>query len=107
MTSVLPAPSAATVVLDGEIDCATSPAIRQYLMAAISAGSVSLTVDMAAVRFIDVGGINVLLAAAARARRAGGGLSLRAPSPHVQRLIGVLSLGAQLPVAVNRTPGRP
>ena len=40
-------PPAATVVLDGEIDIATAPAIRRFLMAAISGGDVHLAVDMA------------------------------------------------------------
>jgi hypothetical protein len=45
MTAVSDPPSA-TVVLDGEIDIATSPAIREPLMAAINAGNVHLAVDM-------------------------------------------------------------
>jgi anti-anti-sigma regulatory factor len=45
MTTILRAPPA-TVVLDGEIDIATSPAIRESLMAAINAGNVDLAVDM-------------------------------------------------------------
>ena len=45
MTTILRAPPA-TVVLDGEFDIATSPAIRESLMAAINAGNVHLAVDM-------------------------------------------------------------
>jgi hypothetical protein len=41
MTAVSDPPSA-TVVLDGEIDIATAPAIRRFLMAAISGGDVHL-----------------------------------------------------------------
>jgi ABC-type transporter Mla MlaB component len=70
MTTILRAPPA-TVVLDGEIDIATSPAIRESLMAAINAGNVHLAVDMSGVAFIDAAGIGVLVAAANRAREAG------------------------------------
>ena len=84
------------VVLGGEIDIATSPAVRRSLMAAISAGHVHLVADMAAVRFIDVRGIGVLVAAA---RGAGGGLSLWAPSRRVRQLLDVLHLGGLLPTA--------
>ena len=73
MTAVSDPPSA-TVVLDGEIDIATCPAIRRFLMAAISGGDVQLAVDVSGVTFIGAAGIGVLVAAANRAREAGGGL---------------------------------
>ena len=86
-------------VLDGEIDISTCPAVRRLLMAAISGGDVHLAVDMSGVTFIDASGIGVLVAAANRARRAGGGLSLLAPSPQVRRLLDILRLDAVLPAA--------
>jgi anti-sigma B factor antagonist len=89
----------APVVLDGEIDISTCPAIRRLLMAAISGGNVHLAVDMSGVTFIDAGGIGVLVAAANRARQAGGSLSLLAPSPQVRRLLDVFHLDAILPAA--------
>ena len=98
MTAVSDPPSA-TVVLDGEIDIATAPAIRRILLAAISGGNVHLAVNMSGVTFIDAAGIGVLVAAANRARQAGGGLSLLAPSRQVRRLLDVLHLDAILPTA--------
>jgi anti-sigma B factor antagonist len=98
MTAVWDPPSA-TVVLDGEIDIATAPAVRRFLMAAISGGDVHLAVDMSCVTFIDAAGIGVLVAAANRAREAGGGLSLLAPSWQVRRLLDVLHLDGILPAA--------
>jgi anti-sigma B factor antagonist len=109
MTAVLDPPSA-TVVLDGEIDIATAPAIRWLLMAAISGRDVHLAVDMSGVTFIGATGIGVLVAAANRAREAGGSLSLLAPSPQVQRLLDVLNLDGNLratqrPVGPLTPPG--
>ena len=98
MTAVSDPPSA-TVVLDGEIDIATCPAIRRFLMAAISGGDVQLAVDVSGVTFIGAVGIGVLVAAANRAREAGGSLSLLAPSPQVRRLLDILHLDAILPIA--------
>lgn len=98
MTVISPAHSA-TVVLDGEIDIATGPAIRRSLMAAIRGGNVQLAVDMSGVAFIDAAGIGVLVDAAKRARRAGGGLSLLAPSWPVRRLLDLFHLDEILPVA--------
>ena len=98
MTAVSNALSA-SVVFDGEIDIATCPAIRRFLMAAISGGDVHLAVDMSGVTFIDASGIGVLVAAANRAREAGGDLSLLAPSRQVRRLLDLLHLDAILPAA--------
>jgi anti-sigma B factor antagonist len=98
MTAVSDPPSA-TVVLDGEIDIATAPAIRRLLLAAISGGDVHLAVDVSGVTFIGAAGIGVLVAAANRAQGAGGGLSLLAPSPQVRWLLDVLHLDAILPGA--------
>jgi anti-sigma B factor antagonist len=97
--TVVSDPPSTTVVLDGEIDIVTAPAIRRFLMAAISGGNVHLAVDMSGVTFIGAAGIGVLVAAANRAREAGGGLSLLAPSQQVQRLLEVLHLDAILPAA--------
>ncbi len=98
-TTVVSSPPSATVVLDGEIDISTCPDIWRFLMAAISGGDVHLAVDMSGVTFIDASGIGVLVAAANRARQAGGGLSLLAPSPQVRRLLDVFHLDAILPAA--------
>jgi anti-sigma B factor antagonist len=97
--TVVSDPPSATVVLDGEIDIATAPAIRRILLAAVSGGDVDLAVDMSGVTFIGAAGIGVLVAAANRTREAGGGLSLLAPSPQVRRLLDVLHLDAILPAA--------
>ena len=97
--TVVSDPPSATVVLDGEIDIATCPPIRRSLMAAISGGDVHLAVNMSGVTFIGAAGIGVLVAAANRAREAGGSLSLLAPSRQVRRLLDVFHLDAILPTA--------
>jgi anti-sigma B factor antagonist len=97
--TVVSDPPSATVALDGEIDIATAPAIRRFLTAAISGGDTHLAVDMSGVTFIGAAGIGVLVAAANRAREAGGSLSLLAPSPQLRRLLDVLHLDAVLPAA--------
>jgi anti-anti-sigma factor len=98
-TTVVPDPPSAAVVLDGEIDISACPAIRRFFIAAISGGDVHLAVDMSGVTFIDASGVGVLVAAAGRARQAGGSLSLLAPSWQVRRLLDVFPLDAILPIA--------
>src|SRR5437763_2279441 len=99
--TVVSDPPSATIALDGEIDIATAPAIRRFLMAAIGGGDVHLAVDMSGVTFIGAAGIGVLVGAANRAREAGGGLLLLAPSPQVRQLLDVLHLDAILPTALR------
>jgi anti-sigma B factor antagonist len=79
---------AVTVSISGEIDIATSRAMRD----ALATGPAHLEVDMSAVTFMDASGIGVLLAARQRAVDSGGSLTLRAPSWAVRRLTGVLGL---------------
>ena len=86
----IPIPSAVTVTISGEIDIATSRAMRDAL--ATGPGPVHLEVDLSAVTFMDASGIGVLLAARQRAVDSGGSLTLRAPSWAVRRLTGVLGL---------------
>jgi anti-sigma B factor antagonist len=105
--TVVSNPPSATVALDGEIDISSCPAIRRFLMAAISGGNVHLAVDMSGVTFIDAAGIGVLVAAANRARVAGGGLSLLAPARQVRRLLGIVLLDPLRPLASDRTFASP
>lgn len=79
-----------TVTITGEIDIATSQAMRDAL--ASDSGPAHLEVDMSAVTFIDASGIGVLLAARQRAVDGGGSLTVRAPSWAVLRVSRVLGL---------------
>jgi anti-sigma B factor antagonist len=97
--TVVSNPPSATVVLGGEIDIATVPAIRRLLLAAISGGNAHLAVDMSGVTFLGAAGIGVLVGAANRAREVGGSLSLLAPSRQVRRVLGILPLDAVVPAA--------
>jgi anti-sigma B factor antagonist len=79
-----------TVTISGEIDIATSQAMRDAL--ATGPGREHLEVDLSAVTFMDASGIGVLLAARQKAVDSGGSLTLRAPSWAVRRLTRVLGL---------------
>ena len=87
-------PPVVTVTISGEIDIATSRAMRETL--ATGPSPAHLEVNMSAVTFIDASGIGVLLAARRLAVDAGGSLTLRAPSRAVRRVTGVLGLDEAL-----------
>ena len=82
------------VVIRGEIDIATSPALKATLAAGLGR---DIEVDLSGVTFMDASGIGVLLAARRQAAEAGGSLTLRAPSAAVRRLTEVLGLDEVLP----------
>ena len=83
-----------TVTISGEIDIATSRAMRDAL--ATGPGAAHLEVDLSGVTFMDASGIGVLLAARQRAVDGCGSLTMRAPSWAVRRLAGVLGLNELL-----------
>ena len=62
-----------TVTISGEIDIATSQAMRDAL--ATGPGRAHLEVDLSAVTFMDASGIGVLLTARQKAVDSGGSLS--------------------------------
>ncbi len=81
-----------TVAITGDIDLATRDGIREVLSAALRGGQAHLTADLSGVTFIDACGLGVLLGVRCDAIAAGGSLTLRAPSPAVRRLTGILGL---------------
>jgi anti-sigma B factor antagonist len=82
----------------GEVDLVNSAVLQRAIIDVIAAGSAEVVVDMAETSFIDAAGIGALMAAANEARRAGGRLVLRAPSPAVRRVVDVLDLSGLLPI---------
>lgn len=79
----------------GELDVATAELLAAAVARVMDAGHegrAHLVVDLAHVHFIDASGVNVLMRAASRARRANGSLVLRSPSRAVRRLLDVLRL---------------
>lgn len=82
-------PSGATWVhVAGELDLLTAPQLRQTLREAqLYARMVVL--DLRALTFMDCSGVHVILDAAAKARGAGGGLSLARGPAQIDRLLAI------------------
>ncbi len=79
---------ASTVVrLQGELDMATAPRLRDVLQAALDESPSSLTVDLSELGFADSTGIGVLAAAARRAERDGCSLVVRSPCMAVLKVL--------------------
>ncbi len=91
------------VIVRGDIDVATAPKLRAALTQ-VQTGDLSgradrrVVVDMSGVTFLNASGLGVLAGAAVRARRAGGEILLRDPTPMTLRLLEITGLLQIVPV---------
>jgi len=101
-------PFAVRVVVIGEIDVATAGALRDGLLHALSVPLLHrVEVDLAAVTFMDCGGLGVLVAARNAAVRAGRRLWITNPQPIVRRLLELTELLSALTVMAEPAPPGP
>jgi len=77
----------ALISLQGRLDAAATPSVKQQITAAISQGNVRLALHITQVSFMDSTGLGALVSAFKAARKANGDLSIIAPSPQVQKLL--------------------
>jgi len=87
MTESLPAGRIPVVelVITEELDLWAMPRLSALLDDALELRPVQLVVDLASCPFMDAAAIGLLLEAHRRARRCGGLLTLRSPSPRLRR----------------------
>jgi anti-sigma B factor antagonist len=79
-------PSAVVLTIEGELDMATAPVLRESLTGALDAGATGVVTDLSAVTFMD----SVALATILQARRRlgdGSGLAFVSPAGSYTRLI--------------------
>ena len=90
--SVLSRPAVTIVSLEGELDIATTPALRERLLNVFRPGVRLLVIDLSGLTFCDVSALAVLVATQRRARRLGITVRLAAPRPQVTKLLRVTGL---------------
>ena len=78
--------------LDGHLDLATAPELRDRVLDALREGHKELQIDLSAVTFVDSLGVGVLIGSHRRAEHAGSRLVLMNPQPKVMRLLEGLGL---------------
>lgn len=76
----------AVVTVDGEIDMATAPRLRDLLNELVDDGSDQIVLDCRGLAFLDSSGIGVLVAVRNRIGDSGT-LTLEAPQPHVRKVL--------------------
>jgi anti-anti-sigma factor len=88
--------SAVIVAIEGDLDIASVPAVRERLLSMLSPGLSLLVIDMSAVRYADASGLEVLVSTQRRAGLLGGTLRLAALQPAVSRILTVTGLSRHL-----------
>jgi len=90
--SVLSQPAVTIARLEGELDIATTPALRERLLSIFSLGVRLLIIDLSGVSFCDVSALAVLVATQRRARLLGITVRLAAPRSQMAKLLRVTGL---------------
>src|SRR5712664_4596891 len=90
--SVLSRPAVTIARLEGELDIATTPALRERLLSVFGPGVRLLIIDLSGVSFCDVSALAVLVGTQRRARRLGITVRLAAPRPQMAKLLRVTGL---------------
>jgi anti-sigma B factor antagonist len=95
--TVMTAPGDAVVVaLDGDLDMAAVPAVRERLLSLLSPSTSRLIIDMSAVRYADASGLEALVSTRRRAVLLGGTLHLAALQPEVASVLVATGLSRHL-----------
>jgi anti-anti-sigma factor len=89
---------AVIVALEGDLDIASAPAVRERLLILLRPGACRLVIDMSAVRYADASGLAVLVGTQRRAGLLGGWLRLAALRPEVAAVLTVTGLSRHLAV---------
>ncbi|HVF14708.1 MAG TPA: STAS domain-containing protein, partial [Acidimicrobiales bacterium] len=75
------------VKIEGELDMATAPRLRDELLRLADEGVRLLTADLSDMSFVDATGIGVLVGGLQRQRAGGGDLVLRSPRPTATKVL--------------------
>jgi anti-anti-sigma factor len=105
--SVLSWPGLIIARLGGDLDIASTPALRERLLGVLSPGVRLLVIDLSGVSFCDVAGLAVLIGTQRRARARGITVRLAAPRPQMARLLRITGLDRSLTICATLADALP
>ena len=103
----------ALVRVQGDVDVATAPRLREQLITIISDGQPRVVLDLDGVDFLDSTGLGVIVSALKRTKTHGGDLRVVCTRPAVRRVFALTGLDLAMPLAdsaaeaVGRGPTTP
>jgi len=105
--SVLSQPACTIARLEGELDIATVPALRERLLGVLGPGVRLLIIDLSGVSFCDVAGLAVLIGTQRRATARGIVVRLAAPRPQLAKLLRITGLDQRLTICATLADALP
>jgi anti-anti-sigma factor len=99
--SVLSGPACTIARLAGELDIATTPALRERLLSLLGPGVRLLIIDLSGVSFCDLAALAVLIATQHRASAQGIIVRLAAPRPQTAKLLRITGLGRSFTICAT------
>jgi anti-anti-sigma factor len=84
--------SSVVVGVAGELDAYSAPSLETLTASLRSEGCTTITLDLSQTTFVDSSALRTLLALHSELEKNGGGLTLRAPSDAVSRLLTITGL---------------
>jgi anti-sigma B factor antagonist len=88
----------ALVSLDGSVDAASAPQVKEAIEPFLAGHGVIVVLDLGALSFIDSAGLGVLIGAQRRLRERDSELRLTRVPSHVQKLLHITALDQALPI---------
>jgi len=86
------------VVVEGEIDVATAPQLRECLHEVIAEGNATVVLDLLPVTFLDSTALGVLVGALKRCRELGGELHVVVADPRIMKIFEITGLTNVFPI---------
>jgi anti-sigma B factor antagonist len=77
------------IVVSGELDLQTAPALRERVDSLVAEGSRSIVLDLAGVSFLDSSGLGALLGIRREITSSGGTLALQDLQPSVRKIFAI------------------
>src|ERR1700758_2251633 len=105
--SVLSRPGLTIARLEGDLDIATIPALRERLLSVLSPGVRLFVIDLSGVSFCDAAGLGMLIGTQRRATARGITLRLAAPRPQMAKLLRVTGLDRSLTICATLADALP
>lgn len=85
-------PGHTVIAVRGELDIATTAALRDRILMVLAGTTVPVIIDLSAVSFCDASGLALLVGTQRRARLQGVSVALAAPRPVVSKLLRITGL---------------
>jgi len=92
------------VVLQGEVDLAAAPALREQIDSILASGQSTIVIDLLDATFLDSTALGVLVGGLEECRDAGGELHLIVVEPRILKVLQITGLADSFPIHSTR-PG--